>query len=81
MPKGFQFLNFYILGISVLQKLYSRVVKNRIFCSLGLGVRPNDLTPLSLFIVKNFTIGCSNLQKNILMGALLLHTRVYMKKY
>ena len=40
IPYGIQFFMFYISGDSVLQKLYSRIVKNRIFFNtLGLGIR------------------------------------------
>ena len=30
IPYGIQFFKFYISGASVLQKLYSRIVKNRV---------------------------------------------------
>ena len=43
--RAFGFFNFYTSGATVLQKLYSMVVKNRIFKNiLGLGIRPNILT-------------------------------------
>ena len=45
-PRVFDFLTFIPQGPQFCKKIYSRVVKNRnFFYTLGLGVRPNILTP------------------------------------